>query len=89
MRERVHEWGYFRDLIGLPEHLDRDVAMSRNVTIETLELLRNRADMAQLIVHMEARNVVEIGVKEGGNFNNLLRPCVLYAVAIDVWQETG
>ena len=59
------------------------------VTIETLRLLRNRADMAQLIVHMDARNVCEIGVKEGGNFNNLLAPCVSHAVAIDIWQETG
>jgi hypothetical protein len=63
--------------------------MPRNVTIEVLRTMKNRSDIPGLLLGMNASKVVEIGVKDGGNFGNLLQPSVQLAVAIDIWAETG
>ena len=41
-----------------------------NVTIEDLRTIRGRGDIPALLMKMQARRVVEIGVKDGGNFGN-------------------
>jgi len=63
--------------------------MKKNVTIHELRQMKGRGDIPGLLTLMDAKRVCEIGVKEGGNFGNLLAPCVHEAVAIDIWKEGG
>ena len=60
-----------------------------NVTLKDIQTVKDRRYIQSLLNKTNVEIMCAIGVKEGGNFNTLLVPCVKRAIAIDIWTETG
>lgn len=63
--------------------------MLNSLSLNDIKSVKDRRDIPILLGKLNAENICEVGVKEGGNFKTLLVPCVKKAVAIDIWSETG
>ena len=54
-----------------------------------LSEIRTRNNIPNFLTKINAERTCEIGVRDGGNFKNILTPFVNLAVGIDVWKNTG
>jgi len=63
--------------------------MKYSSKLSDLSLIKDRRDIPSFLSKMNAKNICEIGVKDGDNFKKILVSCIELAVAVDIWTETG
>ena len=57
-------------------------------SLEKIKLITNRAYMGRFIQTLDHPVICEVGVRDAGNFKNMLTSNVAMAIGVDIWADT-